>query len=208
MVDDSTTYGGPLADKVKSELGDLVVDSDKIQEKQTDFATDGLEDQGRRARTPSSTRGYAAEAGPFLKQLRAAGYQGNRSSVATASTAPTSRRRPASRPRARSSPARACPAEEAEGTFAEDFEAEYGATPGAYAAEGFDAMNIFLDGPQGRQQHPRGPAEVRHGLRRPGITKDDQVRREGRRRGGQGRDLGLQDRGRHARRPTQEIPKE
>jgi branched-chain amino acid transport system substrate-binding protein len=32
-----------------------------------------------------------------------------------------------------------------EGTFAEDFEAETGAAPGAYAAEGYDAMNIFLD---------------------------------------------------------------
>lgn len=31
------------------------------------------------------------------------------------------------------------------GAFAEDFKAETGKAPGAYAAEGYDAMNIFLD---------------------------------------------------------------
>ena len=31
-------------------------------------------------------------------------------------------------------------------TFAADFEDEFGNAPGAYAAEGFDATNVFLEG--------------------------------------------------------------
>ena len=37
------------------------------------------------------------------------------------------------------------PADEAGGSFADDFEAEFGARPGAYAAEGYDAARIFID---------------------------------------------------------------
>ena len=72
VVDDSTTYGQPLADKVKADLGDLVVDSDKTQEGQTDFAAVVSKIE---AAAPDAVfyAGYAAEAGPFLKQLRDAG---------------------------------------------------------------------------------------------------------------------------------------
>lgn len=144
VVDDSTTYGGPLADKVKADLGDLVVDSDKVQEKQTEFSATVSK---VKSANPDAVfyAGYAAEAGPFLKQLRAAGIEapfvggdglygadfpkaageGGEGAIVTCPC---------------------LPAEEAEGSFAEDFEAEYGAAPGAYAAEGFDAMNIFLEG--------------------------------------------------------------
>ena len=84
----------PLADKVKTDLGDLVVDSDKVQEKQTDFAA-----------TVSKVK--AASAGRrLLRRLRRRGRpvpeaaprgrrHGARSSAATASTVPTSRRLPA-----------------------------------------------------------------------------------------------------------------
>lgn len=144
VVDDSTTYGGPLADKVKADLGDLVVDSDKVQEKQTEFSATVSK---VKSANPDAVfyAGYAAEAGPFLKQLRAAGIEapfvggdglygsdfpkaageGGEGAIVTCPC---------------------LPAEEAEGSFAEDFEAEYGTAPGAYAAEGFDAMNIFLEG--------------------------------------------------------------
>ena len=144
VVDDSTTYGGPLADRVKSELGNLVTDSDKVQEKQTEFSATVSK---VKAANPDAVfyAGYAAEAGPFLKQLRSAGVTvpfvggdglygvdfpkaaGEQSEGAIV-TCPC------------------IPADTAEGTFAEDFEAEYGTKPGAYAAEGFDAMTIFLTG--------------------------------------------------------------
>lgn len=142
VVDDSTTYGEPLADKVKEELGDLVVDSDKTQEGQTEFSAVVSKIE---AATPDAVfyAGYAAEAGPFLKQLRDAGVEApfvggdglygvdfikaaGDASEGAIITCPC------------------LPAEQAGGSFAADYEAEYGEAPGAYAAEGFDAMSIFL----------------------------------------------------------------
>jgi branched-chain amino acid transport system substrate-binding protein len=72
VVDDSTTYGGPLADKVKADLGGSVASFDKVQEKQTDFAATVSK---IRTTAPDAVvyAGYANEAGPFLKQLRSAG---------------------------------------------------------------------------------------------------------------------------------------
>ena len=144
VVDDSTTYGGPLADKVKSDLGDLVTDSDKVQEKQTEFSATVSK---VKAAEPDYVfyAGYAAEAGPFLKQLRAAGvkvpFVGGDGLYGS------------DFPKAAGDQAEGAivtcpciPADTAAGTFAADFEAEYGIAPGAYAAEGFDAMTIFLEG--------------------------------------------------------------
>ena len=144
VVDDSTTYGGPLGAKVKSELGDLVVDSDKVQEKQTEFSATVSKIKSAAPDTVLYV-GYAAEAGPFLKQLRSSGYKGTFMG--------TDGLYGVDFPKAAGEQAEGAviscpclPAEEAEGTFAEDFEKEYGTTPGGYAAEGFDAMNIFLEG--------------------------------------------------------------
>ena len=64
------------------------------------------------------------------------------------------------------------PAEEAEGSFAEDFEAEYGTTPGAYAAEGFDAMNIFLSGIKDGNTSREDLQKWVTDYDAPGITKD------------------------------------
>jgi branched-chain amino acid transport system substrate-binding protein len=144
VVDDSTTYGGPLADKVKADLGDLVVDSDKVQEKQTEFSATVSK---VKAASPDWVfyAGYAAEAGPFLKQLRSAGV--------TAPFIGGDGLYGADFPKAAGDQAEGAivtcpciPADTAGGTFAADFEAEYGIAPGAYAAEGFDAMTIFLEG--------------------------------------------------------------
>ncbi len=142
VVDDGTTYGGPLGDKIKSELGDALADSDKTQEGQTDFsAVVGKISQAE----PDAVvyAGYAAEAGPFVKQLRAEGYDGPfvGGDGIYGSDFPTAAG-DAAEGAIITCPC--LPADQAEGSFAEDFEAEYGTAPGAYAAEGFDAMNIFL----------------------------------------------------------------
>jgi branched-chain amino acid transport system substrate-binding protein len=71
-VDDSTTYGAPLCDKVKADLGSVVTSSDKVQEKQTDFSATVGKVRGA-APDVVVYCGYAAEAGPFLQQLRSAG---------------------------------------------------------------------------------------------------------------------------------------
>jgi branched-chain amino acid transport system substrate-binding protein len=142
VVDDSSTYGQPLADKVKSVLGSAVTASDKTQEKQTDFSAVV---QKAKAAQPDAIfyAGYAAEAGPFLKQLRDAGVTApfiggdglygsdfpkaaGKSSEGAIVTCPC------------------VPAEKVGGTFAADYKKEFGEDPGAYAGEGYDAMNIFL----------------------------------------------------------------
>jgi len=141
VIDNSDAYGEPLAAKVTSELGDLVVANDKTQVAQTDFSPTVSKVN---AAKPDAVfyGGYIAEAAPLLKQLRDAGitvpfvggdglYGADFGKAAGA---------------AGEGAIITCPCVPIEeGTFAEDFEAETGAAPGAYAAEGYDAMNIFLD---------------------------------------------------------------
>ena len=141
VIDNSDAYGEPLAAMVSSELGDLVVASDKTQVAQTDFSPtiSKIESAG-----PDAVfyGGYIAEASPLLKQLRDAGIDvpfiggdGLYGAGFGEATGP-----------AGEDAIITCPCVPIEGgTFAEDFEAETGEAPGAYAAEGFDAMSIFLD---------------------------------------------------------------
>ncbi|WP_457206418.1 branched-chain amino acid ABC transporter substrate-binding protein [Nocardioides sp. P5_C9_2] len=141
VIDNSDAYGEPLAAKVSSELGDLVTASDKTQVAQTDFSPTVSKVN---ASKPDAIfyGGYIAEAAPLLKQLRDAGIEvpfvggdglygadfGKAAGAAGEGAIIT------------------CPCVPIEdGTFADDFEGETGAAPGAYAAEGFDAMTIFLD---------------------------------------------------------------
>ena len=170
VVDDSTTYGEPLATKVKSDLGDLVVDSDKTQEGQTDFAAVVSKIESA---APDAVfyAGYAAEAGPFLKQLRDAGVEaefvggdGLYGSDFPTAAGPNSEGAVVTCP--------CLPADQAEGNFAEDFEAEYGTAPGAYAAEGYDAANIFLQGFKEGNNTREKMLEWVNGYTGSGITKD------------------------------------
>lgn len=142
VVDDSTTYGQPLADKVRSVLGSSVAGSDKTQEKQTDFSAVVSK---VKAAAPDAIfyGGYAAEAGPFVKQLRDAGVE--------APFVGGDGLYGADFPKAAGDAAEGAiitcpclPAEEAGGSFGADYQAEFGEAPGAYAAEGYDAMMIFL----------------------------------------------------------------
>ena len=141
VIDNSDAYGEPLAAKVSETLGDLVVDSDKTQVAQTDFSpTISKIEQAQ----PDAIMygGYIAEAAPLLKQLRDAGITtpfigGDGLYGADFGKAAGS---------AGEGAIVTCPCVPIdEGTFKADFEAEYGEAPGAYAAEGFDAMTVFLD---------------------------------------------------------------
>jgi branched-chain amino acid transport system substrate-binding protein len=140
VIDNSDAYGEPLAAKVSETLGDLVVASDKTQVAQTDFSpTISKIEQAK----PDAIMygGYIAEAAPLLKQLRDAGIDtpfigGDGLYGADFGKAAGS---------AGEGAIVTCPCVPIEdGTFKADFEAEYGDAPGAYAAEGYDAMNIFL----------------------------------------------------------------
>ncbi len=141
LVDNSEAYGEPLVARVKETLGDLVAGTDKTQVGQTDFAP--TISKIRQAEPDAIVYGgYIAEASPLLKQIRDAGIDapfiggdglygadwGNAVGAAGEGSIIV------------------CPcAPIAEGeSFADDFEAEFGEAPGAYAAEGYDAMSIFL----------------------------------------------------------------
>lgn len=141
VIDNSDAYGEPLAAKVSEDLGDLVVANDKTQVAQTDFSPTVSKVN---ASKPDAIfyGGYIAEAAPLLKQLRDAGIDapfvggdglygadfGKATGAAGEGAIIT------------------CPCVPIEGgEFAEAFEAETGSAPGAYAAEGYDAMKIFLD---------------------------------------------------------------
>jgi branched-chain amino acid transport system substrate-binding protein len=142
VVDDSTTYGQPLADKVKSVLGSAVTASDKTQEKQTDFSAVVAK---AKAASPDVIfyAGYAAEAGPFLKQLRDGGVK--------APFIGGDGLYGADFPKAAGSASEGAvvtcpcvPSDKVGGTFAQDYQKKFGEAPGAYAGEGYDAMTIFL----------------------------------------------------------------
>jgi branched-chain amino acid transport system substrate-binding protein len=142
VIDNSDAYGEPLAAMVSSELGDLVVASDKTQVAQTDFSPTISKIESAQ---PDAVfyGGYIAEASPLLKQMRDADIQipfiGGDGLYGAGFGEATGK--------AGEGAIITCPCVPIEGgTFAEDFEAETGEAPGAYAAEGFDAMQIFLDG--------------------------------------------------------------
>ncbi|HXH79159.1 branched-chain amino acid ABC transporter substrate-binding protein [Nocardioides sp.] len=141
VIDNSDAYGEPLAAKVSDELGDLVAGSDKTQVAQTDFSPTISKIE---AEEPDAIfyGGYITEASPLLKQIRDAGIEapfiGGDGLYGAGFGEATGK--------AGEGAIVTCPCVPIEGgTFAEDFEAETGEAPGAYAAEGFDAMSIFLD---------------------------------------------------------------
>jgi len=141
VVDNSEAYGEPLADRVEETLGDNMVARDKTEVGQTDFAPTISKMESEQ---PDAIMygGYIAEAAPLLKQIRDAGIDapfvggdglygadfGNAVGAAGEGAVVM------------------CPCAPIEGdsTFAADFEEEFGSAPGAYAAEGFDAMSVFL----------------------------------------------------------------
>ena len=141
VVDNSEAYGEPLADRVEETLGDAMVQRDKTEVGQTDFAPTISKMESAQ---PDAVfyGGYIAEAAPLLKQMRDAGIEapfvggdglygsdfGNavgdagEGAVVMCPCAPI----------------------EDDSTFAADYEEEFGKAPGAYAAEGYDAMTVFL----------------------------------------------------------------
>jgi branched-chain amino acid transport system substrate-binding protein len=153
VVDNSEAYGEPLADRVEETLGDAMIQRDKTEVGQTDFAPTISKMESAQ---PDAVfyGGYIAEAAPLLKQMRDAGIDapfvggdglygadfGNAVGAAGEGAVVM------------------CPcapiAEDS--TFAADYQAEFGGAPGAYAAEGFDAMSVFLaaldDGARTREE--------------------------------------------------------
>ncbi len=170
VVDDTTAYGKGLADVVKSSLGGLVGGSDTVQPKQTDF-------QATVAKVKSSKAdavfygGYYAEAGPFLKQLRAANVTakfvsddgvkdpgliagaGNKAAAGAVVTCPC------------------IPGDEAKGTFFADYKKAFGKEPGTYGPEAFDSTNVFLDGIKAGKTSRKAMLDFVNSYDKDGVTK-------------------------------------
>lgn len=141
VIDDASEYGAGLGQGVVDALGDMVVDTETIQVGQTDFGP------AVTAVTASEAdvvffAGYYAEAGLLVSQLRAGGYEGLFMSgdgtldpgfVEAAGAAADGA-------------VLTCPCAPADDEFATAYEESAGQAPGTYSTEGYDAMNIFLQG--------------------------------------------------------------
>lgn len=144
VIDDKSDYGTGLAEQATAGLGSAVIGSESIQQKQTDFSAVVAK---VKTAAPDAIffAGYYAEGGPLAAQLKTAGVdaqfigpdgikdQGFITGAADAAegsiiTCPC------------------IPAEKAEGTFAADYKSKFGEDAGTYAAEAFDAANVFLAG--------------------------------------------------------------
>ncbi|AIY17238.1 Branched-chain amino acid ABC transporter, amino acid-binding protein [Pimelobacter simplex] len=144
VIDDASEYGAGLAGIVEKDLGDAVKGTDTIQQKQTDFSATVTKVTSAK---PDAVffGGYYAEATLLIGQLRDGGWDGTFVVVDGVKD-----------------PAFLDAKDAAEGTiitcpcipdtdpavaqFAKDYEAAFGEAPGTYAAESYDAANIFLDG--------------------------------------------------------------
>ena len=169
VVDDASEYGKGLGDIVRESLGATVVGNDTIQQKQTDFSA-----------TVSAIRasgadavffgGYYAEAGLLVKQMRDAGLtmtfvsdDGAKDDGLIAAAGPAAEGTVLTCP--------CLPPEEAEGTFAEDYEAKFSTAPATYSAEGYDAANILLSGIAEGNTDRESLLEYVGSFDGPGVTK-------------------------------------
>jgi branched-chain amino acid transport system substrate-binding protein len=144
VMDDGQTYGTGIIAEVKKGLGATVVAEDKVQTDQTNFDAT-ISKIKSAAPDVIAYGGYTNEAAPLVKQMRAAGvtakflgfdglydpgFPSGAGDAATGAivTCPC------------------LPADKAGGTFAADYQKEYGQAPGSYGAEGFDGATVLLDG--------------------------------------------------------------
>jgi len=141
VADDSSEYGKGLADIVKGDLGSMVVGTDEVQQKQTDFSATVTKVAASNA-DALFYGGYYAEAAILAKQLRQQGWKGTivvgdgvkddgyikaagSAAEGTVMTCP-------------------CLPPEKAPEFQAAFKAAYGSDPATYSAEGYDAANVFL----------------------------------------------------------------
>ncbi|HEX6681306.1 MAG TPA: branched-chain amino acid ABC transporter substrate-binding protein [Candidatus Limnocylindrales bacterium] len=144
VIDDGSTYGAGIAKEVKNGLGTLNSGTDTVQKGATNF--DATISKIRTAGADAvAYGGYTTEGAPLLKQLRAAGinakflgFDGLYDPAFASGAGAASEGAIITCP--------CLPAEKAGGTFAADFQKEYGIAPGSYGAEGYDGANVLLSG--------------------------------------------------------------
>ena len=142
VVDDASEYGKGLADIVKQKLGSLVKGTDEVQQGQTDFSATVTK---VKADNPDVLYygGYYPEAGLFIKQLRDGGWNGQFvSGDGTKDPAFVQ----AAGTKAAAGTILTCPCGPSTGKFLSEYKAINGQDPGTYSPEGYDVMNIFMQG--------------------------------------------------------------
>ncbi|GAA3763949.1 branched-chain amino acid ABC transporter substrate-binding protein [Plantactinospora mayteni] len=143
VVDDGSAYGAGITAELGKALGPLVVATDKIQEKQSQFDATVSKIKSSGA-DHLFYGGYTREAAPLVKQMRAAG-------VTAKFIGPDGLYDPAFPEGAAGGAEGAIitcpclPADKAGGTFSADYQKEFGIAPGSYGAEGYDGAKVYLD---------------------------------------------------------------
>jgi branched-chain amino acid transport system substrate-binding protein len=143
VIDDATEYGKGLGDIVRKGLGSLIVGSDEIQTKQTDFGPSVTKVKASKADTVFFG-GYDPEAAPLVKQLRDAGWKGTFVSDDGVKDQPfLDNAKSAAEGTILTCP---CTPPDAAPDFQAAYKKAFNADPGTYSGEGFDAAQILLDG--------------------------------------------------------------
>ena len=141
VIDDSSEYGKGLADIVRKDLGAMVVGSDAIQQKQTDFS--GTVTKVTASKAPAVFfGGYYAEAALLVKQLRSAGYTGT--FVAADGVKDDGFIKAAGAAAEGAIVTCPCLPPDQAPEFATAFKKAYNSDPATYSAEAYDAANVFL----------------------------------------------------------------
>jgi len=145
LIDDGSPYGLGISTEVKNGLGAaLVAGTDRVQEKQQNF--DATISKVKAANPDViAYAGYTNEASPLLKQLRTAGVKTQFVGFDGLYDAGFPKNAGASAEGAIVT-CPCLPPDKSTGDFASRFQAKYSTEPGAYAAEGFDAANLLLQG--------------------------------------------------------------
>ncbi|MGY1603766.1 branched-chain amino acid ABC transporter substrate-binding protein [Geodermatophilus sp. SYSU D00815] len=169
VVDDASEYGAGLAEIVVSDLGDAVVGTDTIQTGQTDFSATvtAIRDSGAEA---VFFGGYYAEAGLIVQQMRGAGVQAT-FVVADGVKDPGFIEAAGDAAEGTIITCPCLPPEEQQDFFTA-FEEAFGAAPGTYSAEAYDAANVFLAGIDEGNTDREAMLEFVNGYSGEGITKN------------------------------------
>lgn len=169
VIDDASEYGAGLAGIVEEDLGDAVVGTDTVQQKQTDFSATVTKVTDA---SPDAVffGGYYAEATILIGQLRNGGFEGT-------FVVADGVKDPAFLDAGKSAEGTiiTCPCipdtDPAVAEFAKDYEAEFGEAPGTYAAESYDAASIFLAGIEEGIDNREEMLEFVNGYDEQGLTK-------------------------------------
>jgi len=146
VIDDQSAYGAGLADEVKKVLGSLVVGSDKIAVKQTNFtaAVTRVKSSGA---TALFFGGYYTEAGLLLKELKGSGWKGTMVAGDGVNDANFIKVAGQSVAEGTVLTCPCAPATKAKGSFVTDYKAAFNnADPGTYADVAYDITKVVLEG--------------------------------------------------------------